>query len=132
MIAEMHIEEPNEKQKLFLRDRHRHVAFGGARGGGKSWAVRTKAKLLCLRYPGIKVLIVRQTYKELQNNHIDPLSSIRAQSMTLYSWTRQHSWTSSGSERSLSASEAQTTSRRESTTPATLVGAGMATSSDCL
>lgn len=25
--------KPNKKQDLFLRDRHRHVAFGGARGG---------------------------------------------------------------------------------------------------
>lgn len=61
------------KQVRFLKDRHRHVAYGGARGGGKSWAVRTKAKLLALRYAGIKILIVRKTYKELQNNHIDPL-----------------------------------------------------------
>ena len=61
------------KQALFLRDRHRHIAYGGARGGGKSWAVRTKAKLLAFRYPGIKILIVRRTYKELQNNHIEQL-----------------------------------------------------------
>lgn len=64
---------PNEKQKLFLRDSHKHIAFGGARGGGKSWAVRTKAKLLCCRYPGIRVLIVRRTYPELINNHINIL-----------------------------------------------------------
>ncbi len=25
--------EPNEKQKLFLTDTHRHVGYGGARGG---------------------------------------------------------------------------------------------------
>ena len=65
--------QPNEKQKLFLADHHRHVAFGGARGGGKSHAVRDKAKRLCLRYGGIKVLIVRRTYKELINNHINQL-----------------------------------------------------------
>ena len=64
---------PNEKQRKFLLDRHRHIAYGGARGGGKSWAVRAKAKLLALRYPGIKVLIVRRSLRELQNNHIDPL-----------------------------------------------------------
>ena len=29
---------PNEKQRQFLLDRHRHIAYGGARGGGKSWA----------------------------------------------------------------------------------------------
>ena len=67
--------KPNEKQKLFLLDHHRHVAYGGARGGGKSWAVRTKSKLLAFRYPGIKILIVRKTYKELQNNHIEQLTA---------------------------------------------------------
>ncbi len=65
--------EPNEKQKLFLKARCKHIAFGGARGGGKSWAVRTKAKALALRYPGIKLLIVRRTYPELINNHINIL-----------------------------------------------------------
>ena len=55
------IDEPNDKQKLFLLAQEKHVGFGGARGGGKSWAVRTKAKLLALRYGGIKILIVRRT-----------------------------------------------------------------------
>ena len=62
--------EPHETQRLFMRDRHRHVGFGGARGGGKSWAVRQKAGRLCVRYPGIRVLIVRRTYRELINNHV--------------------------------------------------------------
>ena len=64
---------PNPKQALALREKHRYVGYGGARGGGKSWFVRWKAVLLCLRYPGIKVLITRRTYKELDNNHIQPL-----------------------------------------------------------
>jgi len=67
------IDPPNEKQKLFLKASKKHIGFGGARGGGKSWSVRTKAKLLCLKYPGIKVLIVRRTYPELINNHINIL-----------------------------------------------------------
>ena len=61
------------KQWLFMTDKHRHIAYGGARGGGKSWAVRAKGKLLALRYPGIKILIVRRTMPELRNNHIDQL-----------------------------------------------------------
>ena len=63
----------SDKQVSFLRDGHRHVAYGGARGGGKSWAVRTKAKILALTYDGIKILIIRRTYPELVNNHINPL-----------------------------------------------------------
>lgn len=71
MILE--IDEPNEKQKVFLTSEKKYIGFGGARGGGKSWAVRTKAKLLALNYPGIKILIVRRTYPELINNHINIL-----------------------------------------------------------
>ncbi len=68
--------KPSEKQMLFLTDRHRYIAFGGARGGGKSWAVRVKAVLLAYRYPGIKIMIVRRTYPELRANHINPLRTL--------------------------------------------------------
>lgn len=67
------LQEPNERQKLFLASHAKHIGYGGARGGGKSWAVRDKAKRLCLRFNGIKVLIVRRTYPELVNNHINQL-----------------------------------------------------------
>ena len=69
----MRIDKPNPKQVEFLTATERYVAFGGARGGGKSWSVRTKAVLLCCNYPGIKVLIVRRTYPELMSNHIEIL-----------------------------------------------------------
>lgn len=61
---------PQPKQKAFLKAKGKHIAFGGARGGGKSWAVRTKAILLALRYGGIRILILRRSYPELMNNHI--------------------------------------------------------------
>ena len=69
------IDKPSEKQELFLRAKTKHIAFGGARGGGKSWAVRTKAKLLALKFPGIRILIVRRTYPELIKNHVNILRS---------------------------------------------------------
>ena len=72
-MQQLLIPAPSEKQTEFLTDEHRYIAYGGARGGGKSWAVRVKAVLLCLNYPGIKVMIVRRTYPELQENHIIPL-----------------------------------------------------------
>ncbi len=75
-MIDLYLGDPNEKQKLFLKDRHRHVGYGGARGGGKSWAIRTKAILLCSRFPKIKILIVRKSYPELEGNHIQPLKSM--------------------------------------------------------
>ena len=72
-MATLIISPPSEKQKLFLKANTKHIGFGGARGGGKSWGVRTKAKLLSLEYGGIKILIVRRTFPELVNNHINPL-----------------------------------------------------------
>ena len=85
----INIPEPNEKQKIFLADTHRHVAYGGARGGGKSWAVRVKAILLCMRWKGIKILIVRKTYKELTNNHIVPLQQMIPASVARYNKTEK-------------------------------------------
>ena len=75
-MPELNIPAPSEKQRRFFADRHKYVAYGGARGGGKSWAVRVKAVLLCFRYPGIKVMIVRRSYPELQENHILPLCEL--------------------------------------------------------
>ena len=72
-MSELILERPSEKQRLFMLDTHKYIGYGGARGGGKSWAVRHKAVLLCYKYPGIKVLIVRKTYPELWDNHIEPL-----------------------------------------------------------
>ena len=73
---ELVLERPSEKQRLFLNEKHKYVCFGGARGGGKSWAVRTKAVLLCCRYPGITVCIIRKTYPELRANHIRQLRKL--------------------------------------------------------
>lgn len=64
---------PNPRQKEFFAAKARFVAYGGARGGGKSWAVRKKAMLLALRYPGIRMLLARRTLGEVWDNHILPL-----------------------------------------------------------
>lgn len=75
-MTKLTIPAPNARQRLFLQDKHRYIAFGGARGGGKSWAVRVKAILLAYKYPGIKIGIIRRTFQELKDNHIDPLREI--------------------------------------------------------
>ena len=64
---------PNPKQAEFFRSTARHTAYGGARGGGKSWAMRRKLVLLAMRYPGLKLLLLRRTLPELRANHILPL-----------------------------------------------------------
>lgn len=64
---------PNPKQAKFLSSAHRYTAYGGARGGGKSWAVRVKGVGGALYYPGIKILMLRRTYPELENTIISPL-----------------------------------------------------------
>lgn len=64
---------PNPKQREFFLARERFVAYGGARGGGKSWAVRQKAIAGALRWPGIRILVVRRTYNELEVTLIRPL-----------------------------------------------------------
>ena len=70
----MHLHgKPNPKQSEFFRSTSRFTAYGGSRGGGKSWALRRKLILLCLRYPGIHCLIVRRTLSELRSNHVVPL-----------------------------------------------------------
>lgn len=63
----------NPKQEAFFRSRKRFVGYGGARGGGKSWAIDRKAPLMALYYAGIKILLLRRTYKDLERNHVRAL-----------------------------------------------------------
>ncbi len=64
---------PNPRQAEFFCSTARHTAYGGARGGGKSWAMRRKMVLLALSYPEINILILRRTLPELRENHVIPL-----------------------------------------------------------
>ena len=64
---------PNPRQKDFFLSRARHTAYGGARGGGKSWAMRRKFVLLALHYEGLQLLLLRRTLAELTENHVRPL-----------------------------------------------------------
>ena len=66
-------ENPNPRQLEFFKARARHIAYGGARGGGKSWAMRTKFIMLAARYDGLRLLLLRRTLPELKENHIRPM-----------------------------------------------------------
>ncbi len=61
---------PNPKQAEFFASKAKFTAYGGARGGGKSWALRRKLVAICLRYAGATCLLVRRSYAELKSNHL--------------------------------------------------------------
>ena len=61
---------PNKKQAEFFASKAKFTAYGGARGGGKSWALRRKLVAICLRYKGVTCLLVRRSYAELKSNHL--------------------------------------------------------------
>ena len=63
---------PTDRQKDFFASRARYTAYGGARGGGKSWALRRKLTAMCLRYPGLRCLLIRRSLSELKANHVLP------------------------------------------------------------
>lgn len=73
MRLQIKLGKPQPKQKEFMMATAKYVAFGGARGGGKSWSVREKAKRLAIKWAGIKILIIRKFYTDLRDNHILPL-----------------------------------------------------------
>ena len=75
-MSKIRFNAPYPKQQEFLKSRTRYTAYGGSRGGGKSDIARTKAILLCLRYPGIQILFMRRTYPELKENHLLPAQRI--------------------------------------------------------
>jgi len=80
---------PNEKQRQFFASKTRFTAYGGAKGGGKTWAVRVKAVLGALYYPGIRILIMRRTYRELEENHINPMLRLLPQAFGRYNGTNR-------------------------------------------
>ena len=75
IFEKLRTEVPFKQQIDFFTSEAKYTAYGGARGGGKSWAVRRKLILLCMKYENLKVLLVRRTFPELRSNHIMPLLS---------------------------------------------------------
>ena len=73
MSAQFDLSEMSAPQRAFFLSRARHICYGGARGGGKSWAMRKKLELLAINYPGINILLLRRTLPELRENHVMPM-----------------------------------------------------------
>lgn len=79
--------ELNPKQKQFCQARSRYVGYGGARGGGKSHVLRIKAIGGALTYPGLRVLIVRREYPELEQGLIIPMRRMIPAEVATYNGT---------------------------------------------
>lgn len=59
---------PNAKQAEFHAATESDVLYGGASGGGKSTAIVAEAMRAAIRHPGIRILLVRRTFDELQES----------------------------------------------------------------
>lgn len=71
-VAEMG--NPNsEPQWKFFGSTAKYTCYGGARGGGKSWCVQRKPALGAYTYPGIRILILRREYGDMENTIISPM-----------------------------------------------------------
>ena len=64
------------KQIEFCKATNKYICYGGARGGGKSHVSRIKMCLLAFNYPGIQILLLRRTLKELRENHVLQLQKL--------------------------------------------------------
>lgn len=77
----------NPKQKRFCQARAKYIAYGGARGGGKTHVARLKALMGSLGYPGIRILMVRREYPELQQTVIIPMRQMIPAELADYNGT---------------------------------------------
>ncbi len=81
-MKKLYIPPPSEKQRRFFMSKARFVGYGGARGGGKSFAMRIKLVLLCFRYKELNCLLLRRTLPEIRENHLVPLLKLLGENVT--------------------------------------------------
>lgn len=67
---------PTNKQRLFHASDADEVLYGGAAGGGKSYAICWDAFMRLLRYPGTHAYLFRRTYPELEKTLVKTMLSI--------------------------------------------------------
>jgi len=84
--------EFNDRQWEFFNAGEKFVLYGGAKGGGKSWALRWKSILRRWNYNGSKGLLLRRTFPELYRTHIEKIRREIPQAFYNYN-NQQHTFT---------------------------------------
>lgn len=67
---------PTEKQLLFHTSTANEILYGGAAGGGKSYAICWDAFKRCMKYAGTHAYLFRRTYPELKQTLITKMLQI--------------------------------------------------------
>lgn len=70
-------------------DEYPITLFGGARGGGKSYALRNIFLIKCMQQAGTSAAIFRSSYPELESNHIRPLFQEHPQLRTYWNESKK-------------------------------------------
>ena len=75
---------PTDKQKQFHESTANEILYGGAAGGGKSYAICWDAFMRCMKYPGTHAYMFRRTYPELKQTLIAKMQQIVPEALGRY------------------------------------------------
>lgn len=78
----------SKKQKEFIDSTEDEVLYGGAAGGGKSYAQLLDALMFALKYKGSKQLILRKTFPELERSLIRTALELYPKEMYKYNTSK--------------------------------------------
>ena len=83
--------ERTKKQELFMNATQDEVLYGGAAGGGKSYAQLLDALIYACKYPRSKQLILRRTFPELERSLIRVSRELYPKEIAQYNESK-HVW----------------------------------------